>query len=162
MIPFEPCAIAKKVTKMASRQEEAAPPTTTSETATPTSSTSSATESPSNNGRATDSVDAADAPQTPDDDSADARGFNLSGYRAHLPPGGGSSHGGSPRHHPRDQLEFSTVTSMDAEQYDLSEGARIAVVFNHERFSNGLADRRGTQADCEVKITFAAFDFLSM
>ena len=153
MIPLEPCAIAK-VTKMASRQEEAAPPTTTSETATSTSSSSSATESPSNNGRATDSVDAADAPQTPDDDgnedSADARGFNLSGYRAHLPPGGGS-HGGSPRHHPRDQLEFSTVTSMDAEQYDLSEGARIAVVFNHERFSNGLADRRGTQADCEVK-----------
>ena len=90
----------------------------------------------------TESPDAADAPSPLD--ATDARGFNIPGYRAHL--------------HQRDQHQhdalgdFSTLTEMEDAAYNLSEGVRLAVVFNHERFSNGLADRKGTMVDCEVRV----------
>ncbi len=85
------------------------------------------------------SSSATESASTSGDDSADAKGYNIRGYRRHLPAD-------------VDGPAFSTLTDRDDEEYDLSGGVRLAVVLNQETFapSTGCSQRQGTEADCEA------------
>ena len=81
------------------------------------------------------------------DDDPDARGFNISGYAKQVMGGGGTSYAIQDT----DEL-YTTLTQMDDAHYNLSEGRRLAIVFNHENYhpSRGLGQRRGTESDCQA------------
>ena len=93
----------------------------------------------------TNGAEAAAAAAT--DDSADAKGFNFNGYSNHLP---------SPNKLSEDFQHFTTITEKDDSWYNLSEGKRLALVFNHSEFQfENHPKRGGTESDCDaIRQTF--------
>ena len=57
-------------------------------------------------------------------------------------------------------VAIETFTNKDSEWYNLTRGKRLAIIFNHEFFKNGMSQRKGTQEDCEaIKNTFQKLSF---
>jgi hypothetical protein len=84
-------------------------------------------------------------------DVTDARGFNIHSYAKQL------IGGGSGTIYIDEKDPFTCITNLEDDVYDLSEGKKIAIVFNHEKFheSRGLSARRGTESDCQaIEATF--------
>jgi len=55
---------------------------------------------------------------------------------------------------------IKTLTDKDSEWYNLSGGKKLAIIFNHEYFKNGMSQRRGTDKDCKaIKTTFEKLGF---
>ncbi|XP_059097219.1 caspase-1-like isoform X2 [Tigriopus californicus] len=74
-----------------------------------------------------------------EEDATDAKGTNILGYLQHL----------TQEKVQEVAMDFTTLTLKDSPQYDISEGKRLAIVFNQERFLYDLSDRRGTEQDCQ-------------
>lgn len=85
-----------------------------------------------------------------EEDSTDAKGTNILGYLQHL----------SQKEVQEVAVDFTTLTLKDSPHYDISEGKRLAIVFNQERFLYDLPDRRGTEQDCQsILQTFEKLGF---
>lgn len=57
-------------------------------------------------------------------------------------------------------VPIKTLTDKDSEWYNLSGGKKLAIIFNHEYFKNGMGQRRGTDKDCQaIKNTFEKLGF---
>lgn len=84
-----------------------------------------------------------------DGDSSDARGFNIGGYMNTLNRVFSSS---SNNVHDVDDSLFTTATGKDDERYCLTEGKKMAIVFNHEVYDpvRDLSKRSGTESDAQV------------
>ena len=55
---------------------------------------------------------------------------------------------------------YRTFTDKDSEWYNLSHGTKLAIIFNHELFKNGMSQRKGTDKDCEaIRKTFEKLGF---
>jgi len=55
---------------------------------------------------------------------------------------------------------IKTLTDKDSEWYNLSGGKKLAIIFNHEYFKNGMSQRRGTDKDCKaIRTTFEKLGF---
>jgi len=48
------------------------------------------------------------------------------------------------------KVPIKTLTDKDSEWYNLLGGKKLAVIFNHEYFKNGMSQRRGTNKDCQA------------
>lgn len=82
-----------------------------------------------------------------ENDDTDARGFSFNEF-SNLTPSVNSFQDGDER--------FTTATERDASAYNLSEGKRLALVFNHSHFRHDNYPKRpGTETDCQaIKETF--------
>lgn len=80
-------------------------------------------------------------------DQGDAKGFNFQSYQAHL-------NRGSSAHRYLPPIE--TLTGKDDSTYNLSEGVRLAIIFNHSLYKNDRMDARsGTEHDVSaIRETF--------
>ena len=81
-----------------------------------------------------------------DGDFTDARGFNLGEYTKRV------FSSSSNNVHDVDDILFTTATGKDDGSYCLSEGKKVAIIFNHEKYDpvRELSQRSGTESDVQV------------
>ena len=91
-----------------------------------------------------------------DGDFSDARGFNLGEYTKRV------FSSSSNNVHDVDDILFTTATGKDDRSYCLSEGKKIAIIFNHEKYDpvRELSQRSGTESDVQlIDSTFKEIGF---
>ncbi len=91
-----------------------------------------------------------------DDVDVDAGPHNISGYKRHLPPGETD-----PFWNDQDLPEFEAITERESADYNLDDGIKLAIVFNHRTFlGNRAPERKGTDFDAAaIDATFKSLGF---